>query len=154
MSESGYDQIRARVEKRFKERQAFLIHLSIYIFINLVLWGMWFIVPQAAPAMLASALEPGEIEFFMLPWPLIVTLGWGIGLVSHFLSYYYKYGAGAEQREQAIQREVDRELARRDADGYIEKPKRDRRVHLTEDGELETVVETDEGRSRRERDRY
>jgi len=154
MSDPNYDEIRQRVEKRFKERQAFFIHFSVYVVINLMFWGLWFLMsqaPDAAPVPVGGGFAPDEIEFVMFPWPLIITFGWGIGLVAHFLTYYYQHGPGREQRESAIQREVERELARRKAEGYLEKPKRDRRLQLTDEGELEEAAD-EEVDYRRERD--
>ena len=117
MSESSYEEIRRRVEKRYKERQDFLIHLAAFVGSNLIIWVLWFLLFSGP-----------------FPWPIFVTLGWGIGIVSHFLSYYFKYGAGANRRENAIEREIEQEMARR---AIYEKPKNDERMRLTEDGELE-----------------
>lgn len=117
MSEMNYEEIRRRVEKRYKERQDLIIHFAVFVLSNLTIWGLWFLL-LAGP----------------FPWPLIVTLGWSVGIVAHFLTYYFKYGAGAGRREDAIQREVEEEMARR---AIYEKPKNDERVRLTEDGELE-----------------
>jgi hypothetical protein len=138
MADSNYDDIRRRVEKRFKERQELLIHFAVFVIANLGIWLFWLLIN---PVVSVSSFSDGQETSLPLPfpWPLIVTLGWGIGMVSHFLSYYYKYGGGAERREQAIEREIERELVRREDDGYLDKPKRDQQVQLTEDGELEAV---------------
>jgi hypothetical protein len=117
MSESSYEEIRRRVEKRYKERQDFIIHLAAFVGSNLIIWVLWFLLFSGP-----------------FPWPLIVTLGWSVGIVAHFLSYYFKYGAGANRRENAIEREIEQEMARR---AIYEKPKNDERMRLTEDGELE-----------------
>ena len=81
-----------------------------------------------------------------LPWPIFVTLFWGIGIVSHILSYNAKYGRGAEQREEAIQREIDRQ---RERSAAYEKPKNDRPTHLelTDDGEIQEVYEDEASRA-------
>jgi hypothetical protein len=126
MSESSYEEIRRRVEKRYKERQDFIIHLAAFVGSNLIIWGLWFF-----------------LLFGPFPWPIFVTLGWGIGIVFHFLSYYFKYGAGANRREDAIQSEVEQEMARRV--GY-EKPKNEPRMRLSEDGEIETVRSDEDSR--------
>ncbi len=111
-----YDEIRRRIEKRYKKRQELYIHIASYVVTNLFLWF-----------------------FFHDSWVLWVTFGWGIGVVSNIIEYYNKYGAGAQRREDAIQREVERERERL---GY-EKPKNDSRMRLTDDGELEEVSEYD-----------
>jgi hypothetical protein len=129
------ERIRRRIEKRDKERQGLIIHFVAYLMVNLMLWGLW-----ASDALLPIIqVEAPEISpaFFEFPWPIFVTFGWGIGMVAHFISYYSKYGAGAERRERAIQREIEKY---RQQSGILDaKPKRDPRYRLTDDGELEEV---------------
>jgi 2TM domain len=56
-----------------KKRASFKGHLLSYIVVNGFLWLMWaFMRPENAGR----------------PWPIWPTLGWGIGLVMHFLSAY------------------------------------------------------------------
>jgi hypothetical protein len=141
MADSNYDDIRRRVEKRFKERQELLIHVAVFVIANLAFWLFWLFLAPAGSTSSFPGSEPTS-QPGAFPWPLIINLGWGVGIVSHFLWYYYKYGGGAERREQAIEREIERELARREVGGYVEKLKRDSHVQLTEDGELE--AENDE----------
>jgi hypothetical protein len=119
MAESDqYDEIRRRVEKRLKKRQDLFIHIASYIVTNALLWF-----------------------FFHDSWVLWVTFGWGIGVVSNIIDYYTKYGPGAQRKEDEIQREIDREMARR---GMYEKPKNDTHMRLTDDGELEEVPEDED----------
>ncbi len=102
------EQIRQRIEKRYEERTGLLIHMVAFFAVNTVMWMIY--------------LNRGG-DF---PWPLIVTLGWGIGAVAHSLSYYYEYGTGRERREAHIQREVERELERLEMRGaYSGKRKND-----------------------------
>ena len=119
MAESDpYDEIRRRVEKRYKKRQELLIHIASYVVANVMLWF-----------------------FFHDSWVLWVTFGWGIGVVSNIIDYYTKYGPGAQRKEDEIRREVDREIARR---AIYEKPKNDTHMRLTDDGELEEVPEAED----------
>jgi 2TM domain len=139
--------IRRQIEKRFKERQGFFIHLTAYVLTNLMLWGLWALltpvsVVTSTPGGIVS--QTGGAGF---PWPLFVSVGWGIGLVGHLLNYYNKYGGGAERREEAIEREIERY---RERNAY-EKPKRDENTHLelTEDGEIEEVYEDEPSGARK-----
>lgn len=102
--------------------------------VNIMLWAAWYFASQFDVAAFLDGTRT-EIPF---PWPIFPTVGWGIGLIAHLIEYYSKYGGGAERRERIIQAEIERERAR---SGFIEKPKNDRRVRLTEDGELEEVIE-------------
>jgi hypothetical protein len=138
MPEDNYDEafdekrIRQEIEKRFKEREGLVIHAGIFIIINAMLWLIY--------------LASGGDGF---PWPLIVTLGWGSGMFAHVYDYYNKFGGGAQRREDAIQREIERY---RERYGY-EKPKNENRPHLelTEDGEIEEVYDDSQSVKRERR---
>jgi hypothetical protein len=141
MYDSQYEQARRKVEQRYKERLGLIINLVAYTLCNLLFWGMWlFLAPSSAVAIVGDTVQPMPVDLGF-PWPIFVTLGWGIGVVAHLLTYYYRHGGGAAKREQAIEREIEQELARRQDAGYMEKPKNDERMRLTEDGELEVVSE-------------
>ena len=131
-----YDDIRQRVEVRFRQRSAFYMHLAVYTLVNIVLWVVYGLTTGMAWQIAARFPIMGLYTLLTLPWPLIVMGGWGIGLVAHGLNYYIRYGGGAIRRETAIQREIEREMARNAA---YEKPKNDLPMRLTDDGELEVT---------------
>ncbi len=54
--------------KRVKDRRDFQGHVVAYVVVNLVLWGVW-------------AMTSGLGSY---PWPVWVTLGWGIGVVMNW----------------------------------------------------------------------
>jgi len=112
------DEIRRRVEKRYKKRQELISNIVSYILVNV---GLWFFFGKDG-------------------WVMWVTFGWGIYVVSNIIDYYNKYGPGAQRKEDEIQREIERERARL---GY-EKPKNDVHMRLTDDGELEEVPEDED----------
>ena len=117
MASLNEDEIRQRVEKRFKKRQDFYVHIAMYVAVNALLWGIWAITGAA------------------FPWPIFVTLGWGIGVVADAVETYFKTSVNVERRKaDAIQREIERERERLMLSG--EKPKRDQQVSLSDDGEL------------------
>lgn len=127
--------IRRKLEEKYEERLGLIVHLVAYLIVNLMLWAIYLLGAGA------------------FPWPLFVTGGWGIGLISHFLSYHNEHGAGAEKREAAIEAEVERKyrLARMretaDRDSVYDTDDEEvvvygldnyepRRWRLTDDGEL------------------
>jgi serine/threonine protein kinase len=138
---SEEERIRRRIEKRYKEKRGLQIHFTVYVMVNAFLWIIWAFANQGL-AQLVN--DPDFTKMSVLPWPLIVMFGWGIGLVAHFIEYYGKYGAGAERREREIQREIERQMGYQSAS--MEKPKRspeEARYRLTDDGEIEEVVDED-----------
>lgn len=54
--------------KRVKDRRDFQGHVVAYVVVNLFLWGLW-------------AMTSGLGSY---PWPVWVTLGWGIGVVMNW----------------------------------------------------------------------
>ncbi len=154
--------IRREVKKRLEAWRGFRNNLIAYLVVNLFLWLIW---ASGEGLFFNGGIDMGHMwASGDIPWPLWVTLGWGIGVVSHGVSYYSRYGGGHRRFEKAVDREVERLRRRRkrysrrkgkrgdDAPLELEadKPKR---VRLTEDGELtesfvEEVYEDEERRYR------
>lgn len=57
-----------------QRRVAFKYHLTAYIIMSCFFWGLWFFAGHDA--------RDG------FPWPIYPMMGWGIGLLFHFLSAY------------------------------------------------------------------
>ena len=135
--------IRRRVEAKYDERNALLIHLISYAGVNILVWMIWLFAAGAGG----------------FPWPLFVTFFWGIGMAGHLLDYYNKYGGGAQKREERIQEEVQRHLelleerergiyedeAMEEADVYTLDDVELRHLRLSDDGELTDYEPMDEG---------
>jgi uncharacterized membrane protein (DUF485 family) len=131
-----YEAIRTRAEKRANKRKEFLLHLAVYILVNL---GLWLVFVLIAAATTPLALIP----------PLLSTLGWGVGVGIHALVNYFDTTGMDSMRDREYQRELEREMRRRGIDdpAMLDKPKRDQTVRLSDDGEL--VYEDDEQPNRR-----
>ncbi len=69
-----------------KRRVAFKNHLAVYIVINLFLWAIWFFYADNKRSY----------------WPIYTTLGWGIGVVFHYLNAY------VFPKENSVEREYDK----------------------------------------------
>ena len=135
-------EIRRRVEAKYEERNALLIHLTSYAGVNILVWLIWLFASGG------------------FPWPLFVTFFWGIGMAGHLLDYYHKHGGGAQKREERIQEEVERQLAlleRRQAFELNDADDEDagatvyglddvelRHVRLSDDGELTGIDDPDD----------
>jgi serine/threonine protein kinase len=140
-----YQEVRRLVYTRHKQRSGFFSHAVIYACINLMLWGIF--------------LFSGGGDF---PWPMFVTLGWGIGLVSNGLSAFgTTSNKKIESQEEQVRREMERERLRMQS-SVVEKRKHDQLdtsgenappIRLTQDGELtDSFVEEWDDEQKRKRD--
>src|SRR5258708_39871898 len=81
-----YRQMRARVDKRVKKRAEFVLHFSIYVTANLVLWVFFLIL---------SSRGIGGGKKNLLFFPLFATLFLGFGLVVGGVgNYFQNWGFG------------------------------------------------------------
>jgi hypothetical protein len=114
MSQPDYDDIRQRITKRYENRTEFFGHLVGFLVINGLIWS--------------GALGG---------WPVLncISAAWFLGLAMHFVNFVM-----AEARERAIERAIQEARTWTSS----EKPKRDPRVYLTEDGELEEITDDDD----------
>lgn len=81
-------ELRELATQRVRGRLGLAIHVSIYLVVNIGLFAIWSISGAAYPWFL---------------WPLF---GWGIGIVSHVLAYFW--GPGSAREQVAIARELRR----------------------------------------------
>ena len=69
-----------------RRRASFRTHFIIYLVMVVFFWAVWYLS------------GPGE-RGSRYPWPVWPMLGWGIGVLFHYLGAYVKTGAGATERE-------------------------------------------------------
>jgi hypothetical protein len=144
MSDLNYEEIRQRAEKRANKRKELLLHVAVYIIVNLALWLVFGII--------ASVSSSGQA---LLLIPLLSTLGWGIGVAIHAAVNYIETTGLDAMREREIEREIQREMRLRglDAADVLEKPKREQAVRLSDDGELIYEDEVEEAPRSKQRRR-
>jgi len=66
--------------KKAQARAGFKMHLRSFLLVNAALWLIWLVL---------TGFDSGVgLRGRSFPWPLWATLGWGIGLVSHYVSVY------------------------------------------------------------------
>ncbi|NLR61914.1 2TM domain-containing protein [Chitinophaga polysaccharea] len=70
-----------------KARARFKSHLIIYLVINLGLWAVWFLTDSN--------------KMHGTPWPVWMSLGWGIALAFQYFNAYHKdpYGDALKEYE-------------------------------------------------------
>lgn len=115
------ESLRKRAEKRIKRRQEYYGHVASYVFVNVLVWGIYVFTTLGG-----------------FPWPIFVTLGWGIGLAFDTMDYLTN---SPEKREDAIAKEMARIAAQ---EGFA-KPKREQVARLSSDGEIVYDEESEEG---------
>jgi len=82
--------------KQAKARVGFKMHLRSYLIVNAALWLIW--------AVLGFLNTNSNWDGFRYPWPIWTTLGWGIGLTSHYFSVYVR---GNRERDM-VEREYEK----------------------------------------------
>jgi 2TM domain len=83
------DALRKQALSRLKKRRDFKAHAFVYVLVNLVVWGIWAVVGTSAHS--------------WWPWPVFMTLFWGIGLVMNAWDVYLRKPITEEE----LQREMD-----------------------------------------------
>lgn len=71
------------------KRAGFKRHLATYIVINLFFWALWFFTKS----------ENKGYDGNGLPWPVWPGIGWGIGVIFHYLGAYAHRGNNSVERE-------------------------------------------------------
>jgi 2TM domain-containing protein len=121
--EEAYRRVRATAAKYFEDRNGFAIHLAVYAILNPAAW----------------------LICIMLGWsfifPILLTLGWSIGLAAHGIDISFHSNRSTAARERAI-RDAQLRVPQFGAQPK-EKRKHDRLV-LSEDGELLDIVEDEQ----------
>ncbi len=118
------DEVRKRIEKRYRERTALIVHLVLY-FGGWLFFGFIWLLQRASGAPAQGLPE--------LIWPLFPMGFWSIIVIAHVVGFYLDLDARAARRRAAIERQVDEEMVRQ---AGAEKPKRDQIARLADDGEI------------------
>lgn len=69
-----------------RRRASFKSHLVTYITVNAFLWTFWFFSERNDPQ-------------YGFPWPIFPTVGWGIGIITHYIGAYMRPGSNSVERE-------------------------------------------------------
>ena len=63
------EELRKKAKEKVKEKIGFYVHFLVYILVNAFLYAQWFWITEG--------------EGF--PWVIPMTVGWGIGVLAHFI---------------------------------------------------------------------
>jgi serine/threonine protein kinase len=90
LSETDVSRAWLAAKERYEQQIGFASHAAVYVFINAMIWLTWIIASS---------------DGFVFPYPAIVNLAWGFGLVMHGL---YVRGLDASNApHESIQAELD-----------------------------------------------
>jgi hypothetical protein len=69
-----------------RRRASFKTHLGTYIVINIFLWVLWLITDS-------------KEDHSGIPWPVWSTVGWGLGVIFHYMGAYVFPKSGSVENE-------------------------------------------------------
>jgi hypothetical protein len=84
------DALREQALDRLKKRRDLKAHALVYLLVNLSIWGVWAVIAATSGS--------------SWPWPVFLTLFWGIGLAMNEWDVYFRRPI----TEQQLQQEIDR----------------------------------------------
>ena len=150
-SELDYRAIRRRVEagitqQKFRTRMGFFIGTLIsYIVFLIIGWGI-FLSSGGADA--SAALATGSSDSPLIGAMIVLSMSGFMGLIFQGAALAMDTKGGEERmRERLVAREINREMLRMGMDDAEEHEKRKGMMRLTDDGELEEVVDETTGLS-------
>ena len=73
---SSPEALREQALERLKKRRDLHAHMIVYLLVNLAIWGVWLVVASHSHS--------------WWPWPIFLTLFWGIGLAMNAWDVYFR----------------------------------------------------------------
>jgi 2TM domain len=84
------EELREQALRQLKKRRDLKAHAFVYLLVNLVVWGIWVAIGLTSP-------------HSWWPWPVFVTLAWGIGLVTNAWDVYFRRPITEEEVQHEIE---------------------------------------------------
>jgi hypothetical protein len=84
------DGLREQALQRLKKRRDFKAHAFVYALVNVVVWGIWVVIAVSSHS--------------RFPWPVFITLGWGIGVVMNAWDVFVRKPITEEELRREIER--------------------------------------------------
>lgn len=128
VGQDEYLRIRRELNKTYRKRVEFYQQLGVYFIVIPMLWLVWYFT-----------LMLGWGGIFTIPWPILVMIGWAIGLMDMGVKALGDSGRRAAERERAIQRELERRRvleSKAKRDSKLKREDEEPGLRLTQDGEL------------------
>lgn len=84
------DELRDQALSQLKKQRDLKAHVLVYTLVNLTIWGIWGVIAATSHS--------------SWPWPVFLTLFWGIGLAMNAWDVYFRRPI----TEHDLEREIDR----------------------------------------------
>ena len=83
------DELRTKAKLRALAKLGFYIHFSVYVGVNVLLFFVWWFTRGDTSVPNAS-----------FPWFIFPLVGWGIGVLAHYLAVFHRTGVTDRMVEQ------------------------------------------------------
>jgi len=83
---SDDEELRLQARERAQIKLGFYIHFTVYVAVNVALFFVWWFT-RNIPVYVESTRTYATISF---PWFIFPLIGWGIGVLAHYL-YVFHY---------------------------------------------------------------
>ncbi len=90
---SSDDELRRKAKLRAEAKLGFYIHFGVYVGVNVLLFFVWWFTRGDASIPNAS-----------FPWFIFPLVGWGIGVVAHYLAVFARTGVTDRMTEKEFRR--------------------------------------------------
>ncbi len=141
-----YRAIRKRVEagivvqKKRTRTIMFAVSIFIYALFMIIGWGMF--LSTGAQNMVAPGFVDKQGDSLLVGAMIMLSMAGGMGLLFQFIALAIDSKASEDRmRERLVAREINNEMLRIGVDEVEEHEKRKGMMRLTDDGELEEVVD-------------
>ncbi|MBA3870899.1 MAG: hypothetical protein H0X30_17290 [Anaerolineae bacterium] len=148
-SDLDYRAIRKQVEagivqEKFRRRMGlFVIQLFVFIVFMIIGWGIFL---SSGGATASAALASGSSDSPLMGAMVVLSMSGFMGLMFQAASLSMDTKRGEDRiRERLVAQEINREMLKMGMDDVEEHEKRKGMMRLTDDGELEEVIDDSAG---------
>ena len=94
------EELRQKAKMRAYAKLGFYIHFSVYVVVNILLSLIWWFTKDT-PIYFVNTKTYGTVSF---PWFIFPLVGWGIGVLAHYLAVFARTGVTDRMVEKEYQK--------------------------------------------------
>jgi len=84
------DLIEQKIIEQAKRRVGFRIHFAVYLIVIIINWLIWAVTFPSWGITLSNYDNTKLLLIkWLLIWPIYPTIGWGIGIIIHYLTAFH-----------------------------------------------------------------